>query len=588
VKTHHLPPAVFEAVAGGHGEPDAIRSLRSGRLSKHLFLLRGVLDHVRATASAEDADRFLANYAALVDLERETPAHVTHVVAYPLVGAWLASCLRRQRGVRARGDSLGLDLAHLGAVAAAAAVRGRGAATVVVPVRAGAVTLPTLGRIRVGGPDEHGYATLNCAGDRLAVYRNGSAPVRVTAAPDAPGWDELRRADVSAGGLTLAVALDDLDPYRDTNGLGSLPRLSASAWREWLGLLGRAWALLVSDHPRQAAAMTAGLTALVPLKPMSSGHTRSATPAGAAGTVALSLPSDPLTLAVTLVHELMHTKLNLLLDVVAMLRPTDGLYYSPWRQDPRPLWGLLHGTYAFLGVAEFWRTEAGTGRGPGRMAEFEFARAAHEVWVGHEGLSASGRLTAAGMRLIRIIVETVGPWLGEPAADLRRLVSDLNRDHRAKWRMRNLAVDDGPLDALVHAWRIGAPPPGLPDARVVPGPDPRAGDPRLELARRLAERPPGMPAPLTPMAPDVSPGDLQLLLGDYDAAAEWYVARLRQQPGAADAWTGLSVACGRLSRDTGHRVMYGRPELVRMVHQRLGPADQAGPLAIAAWLAGAG
>jgi HEXXH motif-containing protein len=587
VNTHRVPPTVFEAVARGHGDPDAIRSLLAGRLSKHLFMLRGVLDNVRSTGSPEDADHFLANYAALIDLERDAPAQVTGVFAYPMVGAWLASCLRRQRRARADRGALGLDLAHLGSVAAAAAVRGRGSVTVTVPVRAGTVALPTLGRICVGGSDEYGFATLACAGDQIVVRRDGATPERRTVGPEAPGWEELRRAEVSAGDLTLTVAVDDIDPYRDGNGLGALPRLSASAWEEWSALLRRAWPILVTDHPRQAAAMTAGLAALVPLQQATMGHSRSVTQAAAAGAVALSLPSDPLSLALTLVHEMMHTKLNLLLDLVPMLCPTDRLYYSPWRPDPRPLWGLLHGTYAFLGVAEFWRIEARLRRARGRLAEFEFARAVHEVWTGHEELRASARLTAAGQRLVEIIGEAVAPWLSEPSTDLRRLASDLNRDHRAKWRMRNLTVDADTLDALVHAWRAGASPPSLPESRVVPGSDPRAGDPRLELARRLAEQTPLATALPSAAVPGGSQGDHHQLLGDYAAAAAHYSVQLGQQPEATDAWTGLAVACWRLSRDAGHRLMGSRPELVRMMHQRLGAADQAHvePLAVAAWLA---
>src|SRR5581483_603165 len=60
--------------------------------------------------------------------------------------------------------------------------------------------------------------------------------------------------------------------------------------------------------------------------------------------------------AVTLAHELQHLKLGALLDIVTLALPDDGRrYYAPWRDDPRPLGGLLQGAYAYFGVSGFWR-----------------------------------------------------------------------------------------------------------------------------------------------------------------------------------------------------------------------------------------
>ncbi|MGH3296070.1 MAG: aKG-HExxH-type peptide beta-hydroxylase, partial [Trebonia sp.] len=69
-----------------------------------------------------------------------------------------------------------------------------------------------------------------------------------------------------------------------------------------------------------------------------------------------------------------------------------------WRKDPRPLEGLLQGTYAHLAVSEFWRVRAGLG-------EYDSSEAAerHEHWRAHtaaaiETLANSGSLTPLGMR----------------------------------------------------------------------------------------------------------------------------------------------------------------------------------------------
>jgi uncharacterized protein len=72
----------------------------------------------------------------------------------------------------------------------------------------------------------------------------------------------------------------------------------------------------------------------------------------------MSAPPDPIIGTVTLTHEIQHVKLGALLDLVTLTLPDDGRrYYAPWRDDPRPLGGLLHGVYAYLGVTEFWRRQ---------------------------------------------------------------------------------------------------------------------------------------------------------------------------------------------------------------------------------------
>lgn len=70
------------------------------------------------------------------------------------------------------------------------------------------------------------------------------------------------------------------------------------------------------------------------------------------GVTFLSQSDDPLRLAEALVHEFGHTELHALMAVeplVGSVGPEE-LFYSPWRPDPRPIVGLLHGLYAFSEV----------------------------------------------------------------------------------------------------------------------------------------------------------------------------------------------------------------------------------------------
>lgn len=58
-----------------------------------------------------------------------------------------------------------------------------------------------------------------------------------------------------------------------------------------------------------------------------------------------------------LVHEVQHSKLHALVDVVDRTTRDTGSVYAPWRGDPRGLIGLLHRIYAFTAVVEFWHLQ---------------------------------------------------------------------------------------------------------------------------------------------------------------------------------------------------------------------------------------
>ncbi len=69
------------------------------------------------------------------------------------------------------------------------------------------------------------------------------------------------------------------------------------------------------------------------------------------------VPADPATFALLLIHEFQHVKLGAILDLFDLYDQNDhpSLLRS-WRPDPRPLEGLLQGTYAHIAVADFWRS----------------------------------------------------------------------------------------------------------------------------------------------------------------------------------------------------------------------------------------
>jgi len=131
----------------------------------------------------------------------------------------------------------------------------------------------------------------------------------------------------------------------------------------------------------------AGLTAIMPLTAGDAGREVSAAARHAFGAVAAALPADYAYLALFLIHEFQHVKLGVL-DMFDLFDPDDHrLCQVAWREDPRPLEGVLQGTYAQVAVTDFWRTHRHIAEGPAaRAAHAQFARwraataAALETW----------------------------------------------------------------------------------------------------------------------------------------------------------------------------------------------------------------
>lgn len=199
-------------------------------------------------------------------------------------------------------------------------------------------------------------------------------------------------------GAVLSVRLADRGPFRAVHGHPPAAAQSAGEVRDWQRALDGAWQVLVRRHPWHARAVAACLSTLVPLRPAPGGTAVSSAARRAYGAVALSPPGDPVLLALTLVHEFLHVQLGALLDLVPLHAPASPTrYHAPWRPDPRPLDALLQGTYAHLGVCDFWYTEAAT-PAPHHLAERE-----HTTWFGHtrgavDTLLGSGELLPAGLR----------------------------------------------------------------------------------------------------------------------------------------------------------------------------------------------
>ncbi|ACY97180.1 HEXXH motif domain-containing protein [Thermomonospora curvata] len=431
---HHVPKKDFFALAAGGGGARALTALHAAQRSKRMLLIHGVQNAATKVGHAE-ADQARHAYRLLADIEQTHPAQTWSVLSYPLVGVWARRTLLALLGEQ--GDPKTARPGELAALAAAAAVRARRPCTVEVPVREGAVILPSLGRALLPGQDT---ALVRSGPNRSEVIAAG-VTITIPSDPheDGPGWQALRRLRAQWQGSRVEFLLDDHDPDRAP---GSAPldrRLTDEELRYWRETLQQAWRILCSGHWTTAEEVASSITVLTPLTPPKQGQS-SATPRHAFGNVGLSTPPDPHFFAVTLAHEVQHTKLSALLDVVPLTLPDDGSrYYAPWREDPRPAEGLLQGTYAHLGIAGFWRRQRERESGPLALrAHSDFARWREAADLGARTLLASGRLTPEGEAFVARMRRTLRPWLDEPVSRpaLER-AHEAARRHLTRWRLRN-------------------------------------------------------------------------------------------------------------------------------------------------------
>jgi uncharacterized protein len=419
---HQLSRGAFAALASGGGA-EAIGELTAAEYSKHVVLLRSVLDE------AKGSDQYAlarAGYDLLAAAWRENRAATEKVIAYPTVGTWARRTILACRGAEA---SAGAKPEMLSAVGAAAAIRAGLSAQIEVSAVDGQVTLPTLGAAVMSVPEAR------APGYRVLVRTDpGSATVGTVEIPedphrDAPGWLGLRR--VRAG--SLDVLIDDLDPFRMPDLADLAPRQDTAPWD---AALQTAWHLLDQHHPAVAAEVAGAVSAIVPRSKPPSGEVSTSSPE-AFGAIALSLPPDGVTFALTLAHEIQHLKLGALLDVVTLALPDDRSYYAPWRDDPRPLNGLLQGAYAHLGVSGFWRRQR-TLPGDKRLADGEYARWRVAAASTVETIRSSGRLTAAGREFTDGMARTLTAWCDEPLPEYAEMTARSKAEtHQDQWQSAN-------------------------------------------------------------------------------------------------------------------------------------------------------
>jgi len=406
----------LDALASGFGGSDAVALLARHELTVNRELLAAVwheTPHSPAGTAAWDM---------LTALDAEAPASVDAVLAHPYLRPWA------QRSLRGDEEAGRIAMRGVAELAAATLLRAGRVGAVTVPTDSGILRLPTLGTLAVGGAEE--AHVIGSGDDGFTVRVGGHEHVLGPKHSAQQAWQARRRFEMPG----WAVALEDTDPWRDIHGHPAAARLSDAAAEEWRSGLAGAWEWIRRELPAYAPGLAAGLSVVTPLRENSSGADVSSAARDAFGAVAIARPGTPVTLACLLVHEFQHVKLGAVLDLTDLYDPScERLFYAPWRPDPRPLEGLLQGTYAHIAVVDYWRARRRTEDGvEARAAEVQFARWREQTAEAVDTLAASRALTELGERFVTAMGETLASRLTDPLspdalAEARRAAADHRR-----------------------------------------------------------------------------------------------------------------------------------------------------------------
>ncbi|WP_186762666.1 HEXXH motif domain-containing protein [Lentzea tibetensis] len=568
VTTHHLPRFVFDQICDGSVSREGITVLRNGQYSLRKLRLRTFAEEAAATVDQQGPFAEVESaWDLLAEAERTSPEVVEDVLMYPMVGVWLSRALRQVLGMALDTTPLWSEVGVFHLVAAAAAVRSGLLFEIVVPVVHGAVMLPSVGAFRIATSFPVGHAILRNTRHGLTLTVLG----RTTSPPLEP----VKRHRAAARGRIVELVFDDLDPYREFTAPLPAGPLSDQESAEWRKLMDEAWDLLTACHPECADELSACLAAVVPLSVEQQVFAASST--AAFGCIAMSPKRSALEFAEALVHEIQHSKVNALLDLVVLCEDDDVCrFYAPWLDHPRPVTGLLHGLYAFCSVVEFWYLQRDlVPASLVRRAHFNFAYRRHQVAQVVRTLSGAPELTDLGRTFVAAVSVRLAacPLLGVPG-EVTEAIEWIIAAHRGVWRLRHVRPDEDVVAALTDAWIEKRGPSRLCRADLV-ATSPETG--RTTLATLIKARvvDPERFAALGV----VDDAEAAFLSGDMDRAAECFTTRLDVAPEDVTAWSGLALALD----STALRRL---PEVVRAVRRSVaastGRAPDPGQLA--AWL----
>lgn len=531
-------------------------------------------------------------WTVLDDME-EKGIHINNALLYPTFRAWTKDVIYRGSHDVCSTSPLWFRVGYFASFVLATAVRNNIDTTLSVPMHKGSIMLPGVGMARIPDEEEWAMARVSARGNTLTITKDDKATDVLMDAndEDTADWQPIRLYAYEGNGFLAELVIDDLDHYR-INSAGKIgdeapARLSVEEISKWRIALDEAWTLLEKDHPAHAKEIASWLRSIVDRPSRLPFRGSSASSEDYGGSVILSKPESPAYLAESLVHEIAHNKLNTFLDLYPLVDKQtlnkDAIFYAPWRPDPRPGLGLLHGVYSFFAVTEFWRRhcqsnfEPESGTVPLDLAQFELALWRYQTHKAAQPLRTFESFTHNGWAFVDRLLTKMESWFEEPVAPYPQEKADIvAAAHYGMWRAHHLQPEDEAVKAAAEAWLDGqAPPEEALSAKTIVVADERLTKLTVGILMRfhLADHPalksmvedPGI---ISRHVADATPADVLYASGDYKKARTLYIDELSQDARSPRALVGLGLALQKTDKEAS-KALLERPELIRAVQARL-------------------
>ncbi len=197
---------------------------------------------------------------------------------------------------------------------------------------------------------------------------------------------------------------------------------------------------LMREHAPDTFSQFSEVIRYIALKPLGSGDYTNISHSDLPGTFIASRVENPYELADTFIHELHHNRLFtleetgpfFLAETTDPLR--DALFYSPWRDDPRPLHGIYHAVYVFIPVCRYWFAVARAATKSSRITEYALSqvqRITAQLIAGVYQIERHADLTTYGERLfasMRDAVEELRAQVGSVGLTFESLILHCGED----------------------------------------------------------------------------------------------------------------------------------------------------------------
>jgi HEXXH motif-containing protein len=274
-----------------------------------------------------------------------------------------------------------------------------------------------------------------------------------------------------------ALVIDPFDAWlaSDAAADGELARDDASV-AALAARLGEALALIEAHASSLLEECAVAYRVIAPSTPRTGGGYPSGTTSSSLGFSVFATPPAAAILGEMLVHEASHAHLFVVQDIDPLLSPDHHgsgwereVLYSPWRDDPRPLNGILHAAFVFVRASRFWCSLHESGSNHDReLARRRLAVLRLQLALARSSLDRHARWTAAGAAFFgevhreigalldetaRLGLDSVSPLYSEAASTnlARGGARERQRAHFAQWRVRHPGLD-GDVDDDVACW----------------------------------------------------------------------------------------------------------------------------------------